>query len=99
MCIYVCLVSVCPVEDVVGCRELVGRFVHVGNQECEGGHLFILAKESHLGFVWECDDENAEAECRTPTNPLDKMFLFYEDIFGWLNCYMVSPCFPRGVYL
>ena len=40
----------------------------------------MFARDRHFGFVWECDDENAEAECRRPTNPLDKMFYF--ETFG-----------------
>ena len=83
-CVFdVSLIGICPVENVVGCRELVGRFVCVRNQECEGRHLFRLLERDHrFGFVWVCDDENAKAECRRPTNPLDKMFYFVKKYLG-----------------
>ena len=35
MCFDVRLVGVGPFENVVGRRELVGRFVYVGKQECD----------------------------------------------------------------
>ena len=36
----------------------------------------VFERDYHFGFVWVCDDENAEAECRRPTNPVDRMFDF-----------------------
>ena len=65
------------------------------NQEYEGRHLFVLVKESHFGFVWECDDENAEAECRRPTNPREKLFDFMKKYFGVTKLFMVAPLLPE----
>ena len=59
MCIYVRLDCICPVGNVVNCRELVGQFVYVGKQECKGGQLFILARKS----FWVCVGVR-QRECR-----------------------------------
>ena len=79
--VYWCAFSRCLSSwKLVGCRELVGQF------ECKESGVwrktFIHICKSHFGFVWVCDDGNAEALCRKPTSPVDKLFDFYEDTFG-----------------
>lgn len=45
-----------------------------------------------------CDDGNADAVCRKPTSPVDKLFGFYEDTFGLTKLiYGLLLCFPRDV--